>query len=163
MAISVGDHLPEATLRRLGKEGPEALAVSSLTRGRNVVIFGLPGAFTSTCTMAHVPSFMRTRAAFAARGVDEVICVSVNDVFVMQAWGLSTGAAEAGITMLADPQGEFTRALGMEFTAEITGLIGRCKRFSLYAVDGVVKVFHPETGKGTCDISGGEALLAAIG
>ncbi len=76
---------------------------------------------------------------------------------------MSTGATEAGITMLADPQGEFTRALGMEFTAEITGLIGRCKRFSLYAVDGVVKVFHPETGKGTCDISGGEALLAAIG
>lgn len=163
MTISVGDRLPEATLRRIGAAGPEALLVSALTRGRKVVIFGLPGAFTSTCSTAHVPSFIRTRAGFAAKGVDEVICFAVNDLFVMQAWGASTGATAAGITMLADPAGEFTRVLGMEFSAEITGLIGRCKRFSLYAEDGVVKVFNPETGKGTCDISGGEALLEAIG
>jgi peroxiredoxin len=162
MTISVGDRLPEATLVQMGENGPAQVSLAERAKGRKIVIFGVPGAFTGTCTTAHVPSFIRTRAGFEAKGVEEIICIAVNDPFVMKAWGDSTGAAKAGISMLGDSSGEFTRAAGMEFTAAAVGLIGRSKRFALYAEDGVVKVLHLEENPGVCDISGGEALLAAI-
>ena len=163
MTISVGDTLPEATLLKLGAEGPEKVDLGSLTKGRKVVIFALPGAYTGTCTTAHVPSFIRTRADFTAKGVDEVICISVNDPFVMAAWGESTGATEAGITMLGDSEAAFTKAMGRDFNAPPAGLIDRSKRYALYAEDGVVKVLHEEENPGVCDMSGGEAMLDAIG
>jgi cytochrome c peroxidase len=162
MAISVGDTLPGATLSRIGSEGPEAVEMGALTKGRKVVIFGLPGAYTGTCTSAHVPSFMRTKADFDGKGVDEIICVSVNDPFVMQAWGESTGAAAAGITMLADAASEFTKAMGMEFTAPPVGFFDRSKRYALFAEDGVVKVFQIDENPGECNLSAGEAMLEAI-
>ncbi len=162
MTISVGDPLPDATLVRIGDQGPEQVSLLDRARGRKIVIFGVPGAFTGTCSTVHVPSFIRTREKFAAKGVDEIICLSVNDPFVMKAWGESTGADKAGISMLGDAEGQFTRATGLEFTAAAAGLIGRSKRFALYAEDGVVKVLHLEENPGVCDISGGEALLAAI-
>ena len=162
MVISVGDRLPEADLVRLGDAGPEQVSIDALTKGRKVVIFAVPGAFTPTCHSAHVPSFMRTKDAFAAKGVDEVVCISVNDPFVMKAWGEATGAAEAGISMLADGTGAFTAAMGLSFDAPPVGLMARSKRYALMAEDGVVKVLHLEESPGTCEISGGEALLAAI-
>lgn len=162
MTISVGAKLPEVNLLQMGAQGPEPVALMTKLAGRKVVIFGLPGAYTGTCTTAHVPSFMRTREKFAAKGVDEVICVSVNDPFVMKAWGDSTGAAVAGITMLGDGDASFTKAIGMEFSVPAIGLIDRSKRYALYAVDGVVQVLHEEENAGQCEISGGEALLAAI-
>jgi cytochrome c peroxidase len=161
MTISVGDHLPEGSLIKMGDKGPETVAVSTLTKGRKLAIFAVPGAYTPTCHSAHVPSFIRTKSGFDAKGVDEVICVSVNDPFVMKAWGEVTGATEAGITMLADAGG-FTAALGMSFDAPPVALMGRSKRYAMYVVDGVVQVLHLEDSPGTCDISGGEALLAAI-
>jgi peroxiredoxin len=162
MAISVGDRLPEATLVRIGASGPEQVDVAGLTKGRKVVIFAVPGAYTPTCHSAHVPSFIRTKDGFAAKGVDEIVCVSVNDPFVMKAWGEATGAAAAGISLLADAEGAFTKALGLDFSAPAVGLIGRSKRYALLAEDGVVKVLHLEESPGTCEISGGEALLSAI-
>ena len=162
MAISVGDTIPEATLTMMGAAGPEQVALHSKLKGRNVVIFGLPGAYTGTCTTAHVPSFIRTKDGFAAKGVDEIICVSVNDPFVMGAWGESTGAAAAGIAMLGDSDASLTKAMGVDFTAPPVGLFNRSKRYALYAEDGVVKVLHMEDNPGVCDISGGEALLDAI-
>ncbi|MEA5159659.1 peroxiredoxin [Cereibacter johrii] len=162
MVISVGDRLPEATLVRIGAEGPEQVQLSERLKGRNVVIFAVPGAFTPTCHSAHVPSFIRTKDQFAGKGVDEIICVSVNDPFVMKAWGESTGASGAGITMLADADGTFTKALGLAFDAPPVGLIGRSRRYALQAKDGVVAVIHLEESPGVCETSGGEALLAAI-
>jgi cytochrome c peroxidase len=162
MVISVGDRLPEADLVRLGDAGPEQVSIDALTKGRKVVIFAVPGAFTPTCHSAHVPSFMRTKDAFAAKGVDEVVCISVNDPFVMKAWSEATGAAEAGISMLADGTSAFTAAMGLSFDAPPVGLMARSKRYALMAEDGVVKVLHLEESPGTCEISGGEALLAAI-
>ncbi|AZB54270.1 peroxiredoxin [Cereibacter sphaeroides] len=162
MVISVGDRLPEATLVRIGAEGPEQVQLSERLKGRNVVIFAVPGAFTPTCHSAHVPSFIRTKDQFAGKGVDEIICVSVNDPFVMKAWGESTGASGAGITMLSDADGAFTRALGLAFDAPPVGLIGRSRRYALQAKDGVVAVIHLEESPGVCETSGGEALLAAI-
>lgn len=161
MTISAGDKLPEANLIRLGANGPEAVSVSDLTRGRKVVIFAVPGAFTPTCHSAHVPSFVRTIDQFKAKGVDEVICISVNDVFVMKAWGEATGATAAGISMLSDT-GEYTKALGLSFDGAAAGLIGRSKRYAMYVVDGVVEKLHLEESPGACEISGGEALLAEI-
>ncbi len=162
MAISVGDTLPDATLLTMGANGPESVPLHTKLKGRKVVIFGLPGAYTGTCTTAHVPSFIRTKDAFAAKGVDEIICVSVNDPFVMGAWGASTGASDAGISMMGDADGSLTAAMGVDFTAPPVGLIGRSKRYALYAVDGVVQVLHMEESPGVCEASGGEAMLAAI-
>lgn len=162
MTISVGDKLPEANLIRLGASGPEEVSITSLTKGRKVVIFAVPGAFTPTCHSAHLPSFMKTKEAFTEKGVDEVICIAVNDPFVMKAWGEATGAADAGITLLSDGTSAFTGAMGMAFDAPPAGLMARSKRYALLAEDGVVKVLHLEESPGTCEISGGEALLAAI-
>ena len=163
MTISTGTRLPEAVLVRMGKDGPEEVALSGLLAGRKVVIFALPGAYTGTCTTAHVPSFIRTRQDFAAKGVDEVICLSVNDPFVMQAWGEDTGAIKAGITMLGDATCAFTKAVGMDFTLPSRGLVDRSKRYAMLVEDGVVTIFHPEENPGMCETSGGEAMLAAMG
>ena len=161
MSISVGDTLPDATLTRIGATGPEAISVEALTAGRKVVIFAVPGAYTPTCHSAHVPSFIRTMDQLRAKGVDEVVCVAVNDAHVMKAWGEATGATAAGITMLSDGMGEFTEKLGLAFDVPAIGLKGRTKRFAMMVEDGVVKVYHPETGRG-CEISGGEAMVAAL-
>lgn len=162
MPISTGETLPDATMMVMGAEGPEGVALKDKFAGRKVVIFGLPGAYTGTCSTAHVPSFIRTVDAFKAKGVDEVICVSVNDPFVMDAWGKATGAEEAGIAMLGDSEAVFTKAIGMDFSAPPVGLIDRSLRYALYAEDGVVKVLQQEENPGVCDVSGGEALLEAI-
>ncbi len=162
MTITTGDTLPDATVLHMGADGPEAVQMAEKLKGRKVVIFGLPGAFTGTCTTAHVPSFMRTRDQFAAKGVDEVICIAVNDPFVMKAWADATGAAAAGITMLGDAESAFTKAIGMNFSAGPVGFVDRSKRFALYAEDGVVKVLNAESNPGECEISAGETLLAQI-
>ncbi|MBT9384122.1 peroxiredoxin [Pseudooceanicola sp. CBS1P-1] len=162
MTLSTGDTLPDATLVTLTAEGPKPVSMKDKTAGRKVVIFGLPGAFTGTCSTAHVPSFMRTIDAFKAKGVDEVICVSVNDPFVMDAWSKDTGAGAAGLTFLADASSDFTKAIGMNFSAPAIGFADRSKRYALYAEDGVVKVFNLEENPGVCEMSAGETLLEAI-
>ncbi len=162
MTISTGDRLPDATFSRFGANGPEQVELSSLTTGRKIVIFAVPGAFTPTCHSAHVPSFIRTKAEFDAKGVDEIICLSVNDPFVMKAWGEATGATEAGLTLLADGTGAFTKAIGLDFDAPPVGLMGRSKRYAMLVEDGTVTVLHLEESPGTCEVSAGEALLAAL-
>lgn len=162
MTISTGAKLPDATLVKMGEKGPESVSLADKLKGRKVALFAVPGAFTPTCHSAHVPSFIRTKDQFAAKGVDEIICISVNDPFVMKAWGEATGANAAGITMLSDAASEFTKAIGMNFDAPPAGLVARSKRYAMLVDDGVVTVFHPEESPGTCEISGGEALLAAI-
>ena len=160
MTITTGDTLPDATLVQMGAEGPAPVKLADKVKGRKVVIFAVPGAFTPTCHSAHVPSFMRTKDQFDAKGVDEIICVSCNDPFVMKAWGEATGATEAGITMLADAQSEFTKAIGMDFDAPPAGLVARSKRYAMLVEDGKVTLFQPEESPGTCDVSAGEGLLA---
>ncbi|MGR3498714.1 MAG: peroxiredoxin [Limimaricola soesokkakensis] len=162
MTIGLGDRLPGADLLRMGPDGPEKVSLDEILKGRRVVIFGLPGAFTGTCSTAHVPSFIRSMEALRAKGIDEVLCISVNDPFVMRAWGEATGATAAGITLLGDPGCDWVSAIGMEFSNPDRGFIRRCKRFALMAEDGVVKVWHPEEGTGTCDISGGESMVEAL-
>ncbi len=160
--LEAGMTLPEATLRASTPDGPIEVSLHDRLKGRRVVIFAVPGAFTPTCDSAHVPSFIRTAEAFRAKGVDEIICISVNDVHVMHYWGRTTGATEAGITMLADPDASFTRAVGMDYSVAATGMLNRSRRYAMLVEDGVVRVLRKEQKAGTCEISGGEALLEAI-
>jgi peroxiredoxin len=159
--IEVGQKLPNATLTMMGPDGVQQVDLASRLKGRRVIIFGLPGAFTPTCSSAHLPSFMRTKPQFDAKGVDEIICLSVNDPHVMRAWGETSGGAAAGITFLADQASEFTKAIGMEFSAPPAGFFDRSKRYSMFVEDGVVTIINPEIEKG-CAISGGENLLDQI-
>lgn len=161
MSISVGARLPEASFVTMTAEGPAMVDLSARLKGRKVVLFALPGAFTGPCSTIHVPSFIRTAEAFREKGVDEIICVAVNDPFTLKAWGEATGATAAGITMLGDADGSFTKGLGMDFTAPHLGLIGRSNRYALVLDDGVVTVANIDK-PGVCDISVGEALLAAL-
>ncbi|MBO9398038.1 peroxiredoxin [Shimia sp. R9_1] len=162
MTISVGDNIPEGTLMKVGAEGPEPVSVESLTKGRKVILFGLPGAFTGTCSSAHLPSFMRNMDAFKEKGVEEVICLSVNDPFVMDAWDKNTQAAEAGVTLLADPSGALTVAMGLEFSVPEIGFVNRSKRYAALLEDGVVKVLNVEESPGVCEVSAGETMLSAL-
>ena len=157
MTLSTGDTLPEATLLRLGSDGPDRP-----TRGRKVVIFAVPGAFTPTCTETHMPSFVRTKAEFDGKGIDEVVCITVNDPFVVGAWSEATGADTAGITVLGDPQSALTKAIGMDFDAPPAGLIGRSQRYAMLVEDGKMKVIHTEDNPGACTVSAGEAMLAEL-
>lgn len=159
MTISVGDTLPDATFVAIGPNGPEPKTTADIFAGRKVALFAVPGAFTPTCSLNHLPSFVDNAAALTAKGVDAIVCVSVNDPFVMKAWGESSGAIAAGLHMLADPQSEFTKALGLDFTAPPAGLIARSKRYSMVVEDKVVKVFNLEETPGKAEISTGGAML----
>jgi glutaredoxin/glutathione-dependent peroxiredoxin len=162
MTISVSDRLPDADFLVIGDKGPQPVSVQQIFEGRKVVLFGLPGAFTSTCNRLHVPGFIRAAPDFAAKGVDEIVCVSVNDPFVMQAWGASTGADAAGLRMLADPASEFTSAIGLTFDAPPAGFYGRSQRYSMLVEDRTVRVLNLEEARGVCEISSAETLLDQI-
>ena len=161
MTISEGGRLPDANLVTMGQNGPETVDLGARIKGRKVVVFGLPGAFTGPCTTAHVPSFMRTAEAFRKKGVEEIICIAVNDPFVLKAWSDSTGAGAAGITFLGDSDASFTKALRMEFTAPHLGLVNRSNRYALMLEDGVITRAMIDK-PGECNISTGEALLEKI-
>ena len=160
--IEVGSELPEANLLRMGENGPETVSLCSLTNGRKIVLFGLPGAFTGTCTTAHVPSFIRVMDKLAEKEVAEVVCVTVNDVFVVDAWSESTGAKAAGMSMVADGDGSLTKAFGLDFDAPPVGLYGRSKRYAMVVEDNKVTQFNLEDSPGECSISAGETLLAEM-
>lgn len=161
MTISVGGTLPETSLLRMGGDGPETVSLQALLKDRKVVVFALPGAFTGTCSTAHIPSFIRTAAAFRDKGVQDILCIVVNDPFTLKAWGQSTGATDAGISLLGDADGSFTKEIGMDFTAMDLGLIGRSNRYALLVENGVITQANIDE-PGVCNVSTGEALLAAI-
>lgn len=160
--IGVGDRLPAAELLQKTEDGPVKVDLGERLTGRKVILFAVPGAYTPTCSSAHLPSFMRTAAAFRDKGVDEIICISVNDIHVMKLWGEETGATAAGITLLADPAASFTKAIGMNYSVPEVGFYDRSRRYAMLVEDGVVKVLNLDE-IGTCAISTGEELLDALG
>jgi peroxiredoxin len=162
MTISVGDKLPNASFQYMGADGPESHDLSELTKGKKVVIFALPGAYTGTCSTAHMPSFVRNADAIRAKGVDGIYCLAVNDVFVMQSWAKEMGADVANIGMLSDGDGSYTKEIGFDFTAPPVGLIGRSKRYSMIVEDGKVTSLNEEENPGVCDVSGGETILEQL-
>ena len=162
MSIAVGEKLPEASFVEMTESGPAPVGGGDLFAGRKVALFAVPGAFTPTCHAKHVPSFVNAAEDLAGKGVDEIICVSVNDPFVMGAWGEATGAKGAGIRMLADADASFTKAIGLDFSAPPAGLLDRSQRYSMFIEDGVVKVLNVEGSPGEATCSLGEALVDQI-
>ena len=160
MPITVGDTVPSATFMTFGPEGPKPLTTDELFKGKTVALFALPGAFTPTCSAKHLPGFTAHAAAFKAKGVDAIACVSVNDVFVMKAWGENQGVGD-DILMLADGNGDFTRAVGLEMDASRFGMGKRSLRYSLLVKDGVVKEVNVEDGA-EFKVSTAEYMLAQL-
>lgn len=157
MSIAKGDKLPAGKLTKLGESGPEPVDAAGLAKGL-VVIFAVPGAYTPTCTNAHMPSFVQNMDKLRAKGVSRVACIAVNDPFVAGQWAKDTGATAAGIEVLADADGSFTRALGMNIEGE--GWInGRSKRYAMIVEDGKVAALQLEESPGACSISSGTAIL----
>lgn len=162
MVLAVGDELPAAKLlNQIGTTVSE-VDINEHAKGKRLVIFGLPGAYTNTCSSAHLPSFIRTAESFRAKGVDELICIAVNDVRVMEHWGRTSGAEEAGILMLADWNSEFTKAIGLEFSVPAVGFKDRLTRCAMLVEDGIVRVLQFEADKTVCDLTAGETLLEII-
>ena len=155
MSIKVGDRIPEVPLQRI-RDGIETVDTNNLFDGRRIVLFAVPGAFTPTCSEKHLPGFVEHFDDFRSRGVD-VACMSVNDPFVMQAWGQAHQVPE-GLMMLADGNGDFARALGLQLDASAYGMGTRAKRFALYAEDGVVRELQVEA-PGEFRVSSAEHML----
>ena len=143
MPIKPGDPIPAATFKQLTASGIANIDTGKLLKGRKVVMFGLPGAYTPVCSASHLPGFVAKAAELKAQGVDEIVCISVNDPFVMQAWGKEHGA-EGKVTMLADAEGAFTRAIGLSLDLPDFGLSGRSERYSMVVDNGVVKALSVE-------------------
>ena len=158
MTIQVGDKLPPATFAVL-RDGVRQLTADDVFKGKKVVLFAVPGAFTPTCSERHLPGYIEHYEDFKKRGID-VACMAVNDAFVMQAWAHHRKVPD-GMLMLADGNGDFAKALGLEMDSSKFGMGMRSKRFALYAENGVVKVLHVEA-PGEFRVSSAEAMLAAV-
>ncbi|HVZ91185.1 MAG TPA: peroxiredoxin [Rhizomicrobium sp.] len=160
MTIKVGDRVPSATLMQKQDGGPKPVKTDELFAGKKVVVFGLPGAFTPTCSAKHLPGFIQNADAIRRKGVDVIACVSVNDAFVMGAWGEQQGAGDK-VMMLADGNGEFAHALGLEMDASRFGMGKRVQRFSMIVEDGVVKALNVEE-PGAFSVSSAEHILKQL-
>ena len=162
MTIQTGDRLPEATFATMTADGPAPMTTAEAFGGKTVAVFAVPGAFTPTCHLNHLPSFMAQAEALRAKGAEKTYCISVNDPFVLGAWADATASAD-DITMLADGSGVFTKAIGMELDLTERGLGIRSKRYAMLVEDGVVKTLLVEDNPGEAVKSTADALLAAIG
>ena len=167
MTIKVGDRLPAGTLMEYHDVeedgcsiGPNPVTIENLTRGKKVVLFGLPGAFTPTCSAKHVPGYLADFEALRAKGVDTIACMSVNDAFVMGAWGRELDA-DGKVRMLADGSAAYTKALGLELDLTARGMGVRCQRFSMLVEDGIVKTLNIEA-PGKFEVSGADTMLQQL-
>jgi peroxiredoxin len=160
MTVKVGDTVPSATFTTFGPDGPRPITSDELFKGKTVALFAVPGAFTPTCSVKHLPGFKAHAAEIRAKGVDTIACLSVNDVFVMKAWGEDQGVGD-DILMLADGNGEFTKAVGLEFDGARFGMGLRSQRYSVIVKDGVVAELNVEQG-GEFKVSTAEYLLAQL-
>jgi glutaredoxin/glutathione-dependent peroxiredoxin len=161
MTIKVGDRLPEAKFRVMGPDGPAVKSTADIFKGKKVVLFAVPGAFTPTCNNNHLPGFLQNADAFKKKGIDTIAVTGVNDVFVMDAWKKASGAS-GKIEFLSDGNGEFAKALDMTLDGSGFGLGTRSKRYAMLVDDGVVKKLNVEEVAGKAEASGAENLLKQI-
>ncbi len=160
MTISVGDNLPEATLVEMTENGPTPRTTAEIFSGRKVAVFSVPGAFTPTCSAQHLPGYIEQADAIKAAGVDEIICMAVNDAFVMGAWGAAQNAG-GKVSMLADGNGDFVKALGLDMDGTAYGMGLRGQRFSMVVDDGKVTVLNVE-GPGEFHVSSADHMLGQL-
>ena len=161
MTISVGEKLPDCKLKKVGADGAEDVTTADYFSGRKVVLFGVPGAFTPTCSNSHLPGFVENRDAILAKGVDTIAVVSVNDHHVMTAWARFSGA-EDKIDFLADGNGEFVTAMGLSLDASIAGMGHRSERFSMVVDDGVVKALNRGDKPGQAEVAGAARIMEQL-
>lgn len=160
MSISVGDKLPDATFMEMTANGPEPRSTEDVFAGKKIALFAVPGAYTPTCSAKHLPGFVERQGDLAAKGVDEIVCTSVNDVFVMGAWSEANGA-DGKVRMLADGNGAFAAAIGLEMDASGFGMGQRSQRYSMLVEDGTVKELNVEQGGGF-EVSSADYLLGQL-
>jgi peroxiredoxin len=160
MTIEVGQKVPSVKIKQKTQEGVKDVSTDEYFAGKKVVVFGLPGAFTPTCSAKHLPGFIEKHPELKAKGVDKVACLSVNDAFVMDAWGKAQGA-DGKVDMLADGNGDLTRALGLEMDATGYGMGKRSKRYAMVVDNGVVKAVAVEQ-PGQFEVSSAEAILKGL-
>ncbi|MET0868667.1 MAG: peroxiredoxin [Pseudorhodoplanes sp.] len=160
MAIKVGDTLPNTTFRVMTAEGPKPKPAEEVFKGRKVVLFAVPGAFTPTCSKNHLPGFVKNAAEIKAKGIDAIAVTAVNDPFVMDAWKKAAGSDD--IEFLADGSADFAKAVGLELDASAGGLGMRSKRYCMVIDDGVLKSLAIEDSPGKADVSGADALLKSL-
>jgi len=160
MTIKVGDKIPSATLYVMGQDGPQPVTTEELFGGKKVVLFALPGAFTPTCSAKHLPGFVEKAEEFKGKGVDSLVCLSVNDAFVMGAWGKDQKVGDK-VQMVADGSGQLTEAMGLTFDLTERGLGKRSQRYAMLVDDGVVKVLNLEA-PGAFEVSSADAMLKAV-
>jgi glutaredoxin/glutathione-dependent peroxiredoxin len=158
MPVKVGDRLPEAKFRTMGPDGPAVKTTADIFKGKKVVLFAVPGAFTPTCNNNHLPGFLKNADAFKAKGVDTIAVTGVNDVFVFDAWKKSTGAGTK-IEFLSDGNADFAKALDLHLDASGAGLGTRSKRYAMLVEDGVIKQLNIEDAPGKAEVSGADNLL----
>lgn len=161
MTIQVGDRLPAVNLKQLTADGIKDVPITELTRGKKVVLFAVPGAFTPTCSEKHLPGFVEQADAIKAKGVDQILCVAVNDPFVLSAWEKARNV-NGKVTILSDGNAEFTRAIGLDLDASGFGLGTRSKRYAMVVEDGVVKNLLVEDVPTQAEKSSASAILAAL-
>lgn len=161
MTIKVGDKIPSVGLATMTAEGPKPVSTDEFFKGKKVVVFGLPGAFTPTCSAKHLPGFVRNADALKKKGVDAIACISVNDPFVMGAWGKDLGVGDK-VAMLADGSADFAKATGLTLDLTAKGMGLRSTRYSMVVDNGVVKKIDIESNPGACDVSSAEHILAGI-
>ncbi|MFT7285942.1 MAG: peroxiredoxin [Halieaceae bacterium] len=159
MSIAVGEKVPAATLQVMGENGPTPMSTGDLFAGKKVVLFAVPGAFTPGCSMTHLPGYVVNAGKILAAGVDTIACLSVNDAFVMDAWGKAQNAEH--LVMLADGNGDFTRALGLELDGTGFGMGLRSQRYAMIVEDGTVTLLNVEPAGGI-DVSAAETIMAAL-
>lgn len=155
-----GDSIPDVRLVQITSEGRGPVSTEALFRGKKAVLFAVPGAFTPTCSDHHLPGFVERAADFRAKGVELVACTAVNDAFVMAAWGKERGVGDA-VTLLADGNGDFARAMGLEIDSSAFGMGKRSRRYAAVVEDGVIRSLHVEE-PGKLEVSTAEAVLAAL-
>ena len=160
MTLSVGDRLPETGFMTMTADGPSKLSTDDVFKGKTVALFAVPGAFTPTCSARHLPGFVDKAAEIKAKGVDTIACVSVNDVFVMDAWGKAQNAGD-DVLMLADGNGEFAKAVGLEMDGSGFGMGTRSQRFSMIVKDGVVSELNVEA-PGAFEVSSADHILGQL-
>ena len=161
MTIQVGDRLPQSTFRVMTPEGPAAKTTDDVFKGRKVVLFAVPGAFTPTCHRNHLPGFLTNAAAIKGKGVDAIAVTGVNDIFVMDAWTKAAGVTDE-IEVLADGNGDFAKAIGLSFDGSGFGLGTRSKRYAMVVDDGVVQAINVEDAPSKAELSGAENLLKGL-